>query len=351
MSAFTRARTTVSRRLGLLRCLAAVAIVIACGSQILGGQSPADATKPADAKKAAAWTVPRTADGQPDLRGVWNYATEIPLQRPAELAGKESLTPEEAAKFREQMAARRKERQSGKPSRYSGEVFDDVLAEGDWTKRTSLITDPPDGKMPSITPNAEARRDARTAAFERPDGPEDTGLADRCILGWSTGPPIIPGNQSNVVQLFQSRDHFVIHTEMIHDARIVPLTSAPPPAGIREYSGISHGRWEKDTLVIETTRFMPEGVATLTFRQSGGTDENMHLIERFTRTDANTVLYEFTITDPTIWTKPWSAAVQMLKTDERVYEYACHEGNRSLETMLENARAADKAGTTKKPPQ
>jgi hypothetical protein len=347
MTAFARSRSSGSRHLEWFRSLAIAAITITCASQVIGGQSPAAG------KKAGSWTVPRTADGQPDLRGVWNYATETPLQRPAELAGKESLTPEEAVKFREQMAARRKERQSGKPTRYSGEVFDDKLAQGDWTKRTSLITDPKDGLIPPITPAATARRDARAAAFARPDGPEDLGLADRCILGWSTGPPIIPGNQSNVVQLFQSRDHFVIHTEMIHDARIVPLNGQTKSGStIREYSGVSRGRWEKDTLVIETTNFMPSGVATLTFRQSGGTDENMHLVERFTRTDANTLLYEFTITDPTTWTKPWSAAVTMLKTDERVYEYACHEGNRSLETMLENARAADKAdGAAKKPPQ
>jgi hypothetical protein len=268
----------------------------------------------------------------------------MPLQRPDELAGKESLTPEEVAKYREQMAARRRERQSGKPTRYSGEVFDDKLAQADWSKRTSLITDPRDGKIPGITPKAEARRAARAAAFEKPAGPEDLGLADRCILGWSTGPPIIPGNQSNVLQLVQSRDHVVIYTEMIHDARIVPLDDRPAfTSAIREYAGISRGRWEKDTLVVETTNFMPEGVATLTFRQYGGTDENMHLIERFTRTGPDSLLYEFTLTDSTIWKQPWSASIPMRKTDEKIYEYACHEGNYSTITLLENARAAEKA--------
>jgi hypothetical protein len=341
--------TARSRCTEWVRHLAMVALVIASGSQAIGGQ-----TTSAGSNKADSWTVPRTADGQPDLQGVWNYATEMPLQRPDELAGKQSLSAAEEAKYREQVAARRRERQSGKPTRYSGEVFDDVLAKADWSKRTSLITDPPDGKIPKPTPRAEARLAERAAKFAKPDGPEDLGLADRCILGWSTGPPIIPGNQSNVVQLFQSRDHFVIYTEMINDARIVPLNNTPPPGpAIRGYSGISRGRWEKDTLVVETTNFKPEGVATLTFRQSGGTDENMHLIERFTRTGPETLLYEFTVTDPTTWTQPWSAAVPMLKTDEGVYEYACHEGNRSLETMLENARAADKApdGAARKPPQ
>jgi hypothetical protein len=314
------------------------AVAIAANAAILGRQASGQAKN-----------VPRTPEGRPDLHGVWDYATEMPLQRPDEFAGKKSLTPEEIAKYREDMAKRRRERAGGKPSRYSGEVFDDVLNQADWTKGTSLITDPPDGKIPEPTPLAASRRDERTAAFARGDGPEDFGLADRCILGWSTGPPIIPGNQSNVVQFFQTRDHFVIYTEMIHDARIVPLDNRPAPsAAIRDYSGVSRGRWENDTLVIETTNFMPKGIATLTLRQYGGTDENMHLVERLTRTDANTLLYEFTINDPTTWARPWSAAVPMHKTDERVFEYACHEGNRSLETLLENARALEKAGAAKK---
>ena len=251
------------------------------------------------------------------------------------------------------MAARRRERQSGKPTRYSGEVFDDVLAQGGLVE-AHVAHHRPAGWKAAPSPPHVRKRDGptRAAKFAKPDGPEDTGLADRCILGWSTGPPIIPGNQSNVLQLFQSRDHVVIFTEMIHDARIVPLNDPPPPGpAIRGYSGISRGRWDKDTLVVETTNFKPEGVATLTFRQSGGTDENMHLIERFTRTGPEALLYEFTVTDPTTWTRPWSAAVTMLKTDEGIYEYACHEGNRSLETMLENARAAEKApgGAAKKP--
>src|SRR5712692_9607719 len=189
---------------GWLRYIATVAMVVSWGPQAIG-----QSTSPASSRTTA-WTLPRTPDGQPDLQGVWNYATEMPLQRPDELAGKTSLTAEETATYRELMAARRRERQNGKPNRYSGEVFDDVLAKADWTKRTSLITDPADGKIPSITPLAEARREERRAVFASPGGPEDTGLADRCILGWHSGPPIIPGNQSNVLQLFQSRGNFVI---------------------------------------------------------------------------------------------------------------------------------------------
>ena len=336
---------TPSRRVEWLRCLAPakvaaiaiLAILVWLGSQGLDGQTAAPVSK-----RTANWTVPRTPDGQPDLQGVWNYGTATPLQRPAELAGKKVLTPEEAAKYDEQLAARVKARESGEPNRYNADVWDERGAKADWTKQTSLITDPEDGKLPPITPQAEKRRAERAAAFVRAGGPEDLALADRCILGYSSGPPIIPSVYSNIVQLFQSRDHVVIYTELIHKARIVPLTGRPSQgSAIRRYSGDSRGRWEKDTLVIETTNFTSQGIANLGFRQSGGTDENMHLVERFTRTDAETLLYEFTITDPTIWTRPWSAAVTMLKTDERVYEYACHEGNYGLRNILENARAAE----------
>jgi hypothetical protein len=319
-----------------------IALIVSGGSNAVGGQTSRAVSK--EAPTETRWTVPRTADGQPDLQGVWNYGQETPLQRPAEFAGKDHVTAEEAARYDEQLAARKKARQNGEPNRYSGEVFDDVLAKADWTKRTSLITDPPDGKMPPITPQAEARRAERRAAFARPAGPEDTGLADRCILGWHSGPPITPGNQSNVLQLFQSRDSFVIYNELNHEARVVPVNGrAPREPAIREYAGISSGRWEQDTLVVETTSFTHLGVATLAFGQSGGTDENEHLIERFTRTGPDTLLYEFTISDPTTWTRPWSAAVPMRKTSERIYEYACHEGNYSMETFLATARAADKA--------
>lgn len=319
-----------------------IALIVSQGPQAVGGQTSRAASK--EAPKETKWTVPRTADGQPDLQGVWNYGQETPLQRPAEFAGKDHVTAEEAAKYDEQMAARKKARQNGEPNRYSGEVFDDVLAKADWTKRTSLITDPPDGKIPPITPLAEARRAERRASFAHPAGPEDTGLADRCILGWHSGPPITPGNQSNVLQLFQSRDDFVIYNELNHEARVVPVNGrGARESTIREYAGISRGRWEKDTLVVETTNFTTLGVATLAFGQSGGTDENEHLIERFTRTGPDTLLYEFTVTDPTTWTRPWSAAVPMRKTDEHIYEYACHEGNYSMETFLATARAADKA--------
>jgi hypothetical protein len=267
----------------------------------------------------------------------------MPLTRPADLAGKVRLTPQEAAEYNESLAQRKKQRLSG-TNRYSGE-FDDALAPADWTKRTSLITDPPDGKFPPLTAEAQKRRDERAALFANPGGPEDLGLADRCIIGWHEGPPITPSNQSNVVQFFQSKDYFVIYNELNHDPRIVPITpqTTARPSSIPEYTGMSRGHWEGNTLVIETDHFTKNGVATLAFTNQGGTDENEHLIERITRTGPKEVLYEFTINDPTTWTKPWSASFPMIKTNERLYEYACHEGNYSIEAMLGGAREKERA--------
>ena len=184
--------TARSRSAEWVRHLAIAALVIASGSQPIGGQ-----TTPAGSNKADSWAVPRTADGQPDLQGVWNYATEMPLQRPDELAGKESLTAAEEAKYREQMAARRRERQSGKPTRYSGEVFDDVLAKADWSKRTSLITDPRDGKIPPSPPHVR-KRDGPTARRSSRSrmGPRTPGWRTVASLAGAQGPRLFPATRA-----------------------------------------------------------------------------------------------------------------------------------------------------------
>jgi len=333
--------------MGPLCYLALLALAVSYASQPTSGQTAAKGSapaKPAAAKPASgSWTAPKTSDGQPELQGVWNFATEYPLTRPQELADKARLTPEEAAKYDAQLADRKKQRAKG-TNRYSGEVFDDPLQKADWTKQTALITDPPDGRFPPMTPEAQKRKEMRQAAANNPTSAEDLYLADRCILGWHEGPPITPSNQSNVVQFIQSKDYFVIYNELNHDARIIPITpqAIPRPSSIPEYTGTSRGHWEKDTLVIETDHFTKMGIATLAFNPQGGTDENEHLIERITRTGPNQLKYEFTISDPTIWTKPWSASVPMMKTNERLYEYACHEGNESLQAMIGGAREAEK---------
>ena len=340
-----KSRTVPSPQwVGWLGSLLWVATLMSLGSQGIVGQSTSAALK-----KVEAPSVRRTPDGQPDLQGVWSFATLTPLQRPPELAGKEVLTPEEAAKFQEQLAARREEarRRPGAIVSYN-EIWNEGGVHGDWTKRTSLITDPKDGRLPPMTPEAEKRHEARAQADARASGPEDFSLADRCIRGFNAGPPMIPGPYNNNVQLFQTRDAVVIYNEMVHHARIVPLDGRPAlGSGIRRYSGDSRGRFEGDTLIVETTNFVGNGQLWINWGAGGllyraATDQNLHLVERFTRTDGDTLLYEFTVNDPTVWTRPWSAAVRMSHIDERLYEYACHEANYGLPNMLENARAAEK---------
>jgi hypothetical protein len=334
-----------------LRGLACATSVVAQGSTGVIGQTQSALEKPTTR------TAPRTADGQPDLEGVWNFGTRTPLQRPPELAGKEVLTPEEAATFEDQRAARARNAQARPGSVGS---YDDFWNEpgdaADWTKRTSLITDPRDGQLPPMVPEAEKREVTRAMAAAKPGGPEDFAMADRCIRGFNAGPPMIPGPYNNNVQIFQSREFVVIYNEMNHSARIVPLDDRPGlTSAIRLYTGDSRGRWEGDTLIVETTNFKGEGQLWIN-RQVGAllhrttTDENLHLTERFTRTAADTLLYQFTVNDPTTWTRPWSAALSMTKSDERIFEYACHEGNYGLANTLSGERYQEKAaGTAKRP--
>jgi hypothetical protein len=211
------------------------------------------------------------------------------------------------------------------------------------TKRTSLVKDPPDGKMPSLTPEAEQRQAARAEATRSPaTGPEDRSLSERCILGFNAGPPIVTGPYNNNLQLFQTHDHVVILNEMVHNARIVLLDGRQHIGQtVRQWSGDSRGRWQGDTLVVETTNFRNDGTGNITIRISN--DANLHLIERFTRVGADTLLYEFTVNDPTTWTRPWTAEILMTKSNNHIYEYACHEGNYAMRGILAGARAEEKA--------
>jgi hypothetical protein len=264
-----------------------------------------------------------------------------PLERPADLAGRTHLTDEEIAAI-EKRAAGRPESFGlfGDRSKY---VFD---------KRTSLIVDPADGKVPARTPAGEKRQADRDAARRAADNPEDLPVYERCILGFNAGPPIIPGGYNQNIQLFQTRDYLVINTEMVHDARIVKLDGRPHlPTQLRQWDGDSRGRWEGDTLVVTTTNFMSTGTGTLMLdgnRARPGIgwspDENLTLIERFTRADSDTLIYEFTITDPTVWTKPWTVSLPMTRSDQHLYEYACHEGNLDMRNILSGSRAVEKAG-------
>lgn len=304
------------------------------------GQSTAGTRTPLD-----------TADGHPDLQGVWNFATLTPLERPPELAGKEFLTAEEAAEFERRVSEREnRDREVGRarsgPTGSYNEFWYDRGTTLIGARRTSLIVDPADGRVPPLTPQVRKRATLEAGWIEgtsRADSYEDRSLPERCLVGLNAGPPITPGPYGNVVQLFQTREHFVILNEMIHDARIVPLDGRPHlPPHLRQWMGDSRARWEGRTLIIETRNFTEK----TSFR---GASEHMHLTERFTRVDADTLSYDFTVNDPTSFTKPWTARIPMKKSVGHLYEYACHEGNYAMTNILSGARASEdvKRTTTK----
>jgi hypothetical protein len=289
------------------------------------------------------WTPPRTADGQPDIQGVWTNSTLTPLERPPELAGKAVLTEQEAADYVKSLLQRvNTDRRDGGAqvdvNRSYNEFWRDRGNNLVADLRSSLIIDPPDGKIPPLTPEAQKRVDATRSWMQEhsTDGPEERSLAERCIAWTTAGPPMLPGPYNNDTQIVQGPGYVVILSEMIHDARVIPLDGRPHVgSGIREWMGDSRGHWDGNTLVADTTNFSSE----YSFR---GSDANLHLTERFTRVSPEVIQYEFTVDDPTAFTKPWTARIPFNKTSERVYEYACHEGNYALTDILAGARAAEK---------
>jgi hypothetical protein len=323
---------------------------IAIAAALLAPASVAGQSAPSPAKTN--WTAPRTADGQPDLQGVWDYRTITPLERPRGLESKAFFTDEEAANFeREENRRQNRDLIDPKVGGLNYPAGGVVPYNEFWydrgnrvvkTKRTSLIIDPPDGRRPPMTPEGKKtmeRRDEvrRNSELGHPiaDSWEDRPLQERCLLGLNAGPPMFPGAYNNNVQIFQNRDFVVLLIEMVHDARVIPMDGRPH-GHIPQWKGDSRGHWEGDTLVVDTINFKRD--TTLP-----GSTANMHLIERFTRTDPATLVYEFTVNDPTTWTRPWTAQVPMSKTDEPIYEYACHEGNYALPGILAGARADEKA--------
>jgi hypothetical protein len=275
------------------------------------------------------------------MQGVWSYATITPLERPNDLAGKAFLTAEEAAAYEKRLLAL-----GNKDVRPDDPLNDVSAAYNDFwwdrgtnlvgTRRTSLIVDPADGKLPPLTPEgrqrAAARMEARRARGPS-DGPEDRSLSERCLLSLNAGPPMLSSAYNNNIQLFQAHDTVAITNEMIHNYRIVPLDGRSSiAANVQQWMGDSRGHWDGDTLVIETTNFRRDSA----FR---GASEALRVTERFTRVDAKTLMYEFTMNDPNTWTRPWTGQLPMTKSDEHMYEYACHEGNHAMFNMLTGARA------------
>jgi hypothetical protein len=298
----------------------------------IAGSAPAHLT--AQTQPTKKWTPPRTPDGQPDFQGNWATATLTPLERPPEFVAKAYLTEQEAAEYEKRTLeqANSDRRDGGAEAdlrRNYNEFWRDRGTSVVATRRTSLIVDPPDGKIPPLTPEAQRRR----VPHPLPAGPEDLALRIRCI---SRDLPMIPTPNNNFLQIVQSAGYVAIFQEMMHEVRLIPLDGRPhADPRIRGYMGDSRGRWEDNTLVIDTTNF----IGTDNFY---GADEAMHLTERLTRTDPNTILYQFTVDDPTAFTRPWSGELSMAKTGQPVEEYACHEGNYSMKSILAGARAAEK---------
>ena len=294
---------------------------------------------PAGAQEGAP-VAPRTPWGAPDLQGVWDFRTATPLERPEALADTDVLTDEQAAEVIEQLAERWTSLAEGSesdPGAYNQFWFDYGTSVTD-DRRTSLVVDPPDGRIPALTADGEARAAARRD--RRRDHPADSwadrGIAERCILGFNAGPPMESSAYNNIMQVFQTPDHMVVLNEMVNDSRIVPLDGRPHlPGDVEQWRGDSRGRWEGETLVVETTNF----TARTSVRGSG---PGLRLVERFTRVDDGTLLYEYTVDDPATFERPWSVAMPMKQSADPVFEYACHEGNYGMEGILAGARADER---------
>jgi hypothetical protein len=310
------------------------------------------------AAAADPYKVPRTGDGQPDLQGFWTNATLTPVERPASLGNKLVLSEAEAKAMENQMARRMQE--ASAPSdpnevQRAGQAvggynmfwadFGTQVAIVNGEHRSSLIVDPPQGRVPELRPDAQKL----VSAAERRgyDGPEQRPLGERCLLafGNASGPPMLPVMYNSNYQIVQTGDTVMILVEMPHDVRLIHLDDKPLPAGLRPWMGHSVGRWEGETLVVETSRLRKEQYISI---GGGGTyryvpsSENLKVIERFTRTGPRTILYEFKVEDPEIFTQSWGGQVPLNAIDTPLYEYACHEGNYALPGILAGARETEK---------
>jgi hypothetical protein len=327
--------------------VAAVAGALSIGAATVSGQK---------------WTAPRTPDGHPDFQGVWANNTVTPLQRPKAWEGKTRLTDAEIAElqsFARQITENDGDAQFGdgfinavlnriaKPGSYdpgTGNYNQFWVVERDWhDRRTSLVEDPADGKLPPMTPDAQKRRAGeiehrKSHAFE---DPEVFPLGERCV---NFGVPRVQAGYNSYVQIVQSPGYVMIMNEMAHDARVIPLDGRPhADSRIRVWNGDSRGHWEGDTLVIDTTNFSPKS-------DFMGAHENLHLTERLTRTSADVLEYRFTVDDPSTWTRAWTAMIPLARKDEMIFEYACHEGNDAIPDMLRGHRFEEREAAKTQPP-
>jgi hypothetical protein len=335
-------------------------IFASIGALALMSVAPISAQAPnATAKAKTTGAIPRAADGHPDLQGIWTNATITPMERPSAFASKPTLTDDEATAF-EQKQAHELNAQDGASdgpliaaAGSSGTggynvLFVDrgtELARVDGTKRTSLVIDPPDGRVPPMLPEARTRnteRMRRGGGFNRYDNVKDRPTSERCLIGFgsTSGPPMMPVLYNNNYEIVQTPEAVMILVEMVHDVRIVRMNAKHDPSNIRKWLGDSIGRWDGDTLVVDTINFRDDSL----FRGAG---PDLHIIEHFKRIDPKTILYRVTIDDPSTWAKQWTMEYPFNATPGPVYEYACHEGNYAMPDILGGARKMESEATKK----
>lgn len=343
---------------GTIALAAAVVLLAPVQARAQNGMQAAEKAAAALAPKG--WTAPRTPDGHPDLQGIYTNVSLTPLQRPQDLGTREFFTPQEAGAWKKRMlAARNMDRRDGGAvadlTRAYNEVFWDNGSEVSPTLQTSLIVDPADGRMPAFTAEAQHKMAAMMAEIKEKcadptracpltnggqpwpaDGPEDRPAMERCIVWPTSGPPMLPSAYDSNYQIAQTKDYVMIYVEAIHDVRVIPLDGQPHlPSHIRQLLGDSRGHWEGDTLVVDTTNFNDNPALY-------NADRNLHVTERFKKVSPNVLFYEFTVDDPTVFTRPWSAAIAMTKIKGPLFEYACNEGNYGLQGILKGARLDEK---------
>jgi len=334
-----------SRSFASMGIVAVFVAVVVLSSEFVRAQAPTSARKTGQAAKT--YSAPRTPDGQPDLQGYWSNTTYTPLQRPNNVT-KQFYTKEEAEEALRRAAAT--ESEQTEPGTIPDVHYDFTQFGLDRSQsalaldlRTSLIVDPPDGKLPPLSPEGQRRAAERAEARKKMGGPFDAAqnqsLSVRCINMDRDGPPMLAGAYNNNYEIVQAPGYILILVEMLHDVRIIPLDKRPPlQENIRQMTGSSRGRWEGETLVVETTNFTNKTAFQ-------GSSEKMRLVERFTRVADDMIRYQFTVEDPATWTRPWSAEVPWKKTVGPIFEHACHEGNYGLANTLAGARAEEKRAT------
>ena len=289
------------------------------------------------------WTASQTPWGDPDLQGTWTNTTTTPLERPSSLAGKNSLTTEERAALDEENAP-------GIDAAPGVGAYNNFWMEQGYVfEQTSLVVDPKNGRLPNVTPRAQQRQEALLSSRRSPSYPttyEEPSLMERCITRGLPG-VMLPGNYNHNYNILQTPTFVAILAEMIHDTRIIPIDGRRHINSIHQWMGDSRGHWENDTLVVKTTNFSDKLYERRFSLMVWGTGKNMHMVERFTRVNENTIDYEFTLTDPTTFARPFTASIPMTTLTTPMFEYACHEGNYAMANMLRGARADETAGESK----